>query len=79
MTHNQTLTNPWRSSSDNRFRTRNVHDLEEEPGAKKNNCETVSLGRDEAFDIQVLDNPLHDTQIVHHLHKRNEKDNGRQL
>ena len=27
----------------------------------------------------MLENPLHDTKIVHHLYKRDEKDDGGQL
>ena len=28
--------------------------------------------------LQVLDDPLHDTKVVHHLHKGNEEDDGTQ-
>lgn len=28
--------------------------------------------------IQVLDDPLHDTEVIHHLHEGNEEDDSRQ-
>ena len=71
------LANPRRCRGDDCLCARDVHDLEEEPCAKKM-IKIVFLIRKRS-DIQALDNPLHHSQVVHHLDERNEEDDGREL
>lgn len=35
-------------------------------------------GRERSGNVQVPNDPLHDTEVVHHLHECNEKDDGAQ-
>ena len=73
------LTNKRRGSSDDSLCARDVHDLEEEPGAAVRSSISRTLrGRNRRYS-QAFDEPLHDTEVVHHLHEGNEEDDGREL
>lgn len=78
------LTDPWRSSGDNSLGTGDVHNFEEEPCAEYRWDENREVRDEETKgpdgkNSQVLDDPLHDTKIVHHLHKCDEENDSRQL
>ena len=73
------LADEWRSSSDDSLCAGDVHDLEEEPCAAVRSSISRNLrGRIRRYS-QAFDEPLHDTEVVHHLHEGNEEDDGREL
>ena len=55
---------------------RDVHDLEEEPRAAEANARSAAARERDAQrgDAQALDEPLHDAEVVHHLHEGDEED-----
>ena len=72
------LADEWRSGGDDGLSARDVHDLEEEPRAAGRQRETQRISWNTEHS-QAADEPLHDTEVVHHLHEGNEEDDGRQL
>ena len=73
------LADERRGSSDDSLRAGDVHDLEEEPcAAVRSSISRTLRGRNRRYS-QAFDEPLHDTEVVHHLHEGNEEDDGREL
>ena len=71
------LADERRCSSDNCLSTRYVHGFEEEPCAKSHSVSKIhGVARK---DSQILDEPLHDTQIIEHLNECNEENDSGQL
>ena len=70
-----TLADKRRGRSNDSFGTRDVHEFEEKPGADLAGKRVFN----QKYNLQVLNYPLHDTKIVHHLYKCNEKNNGGEL
>lgn len=64
-------------SSDNCLSTRHVHGFEEEPCAKSRSVSQIP--NIQQNNLQILDEPLHDTQIVEHLNERNEENDSGEL
>ena len=71
------LTDERRCSSDNCLGTRHIHGFEEEPCARPPSISITCL--EDGENLQSLDDPLHDTEVVHHLHECNEENDRTEL
>ena len=56
-----------------------MHKFEEKPGTDPASKRAFLYDEDNNYNIQVLDDPLHNTEIVHHLNKCNEENDGGKL
>lgn len=72
-----TLSNPRRSRGYNGLCTGDIHKLEEQPCANDGNETPDCFNRNRH--AQVADDPLHNSEVVHHLYEGDEEDDGRKL
>ena len=74
------LADERRGSSDDSLRAGDVHDLEEEPGAVDDCQRPIGTSSSQTKqNAQSTNEPLHDAEVVHHLHECDEEDDGREL